>query len=193
MSLFYVMETNNSGMCMRLACLLVAGALLLVAMPASAASPDPALTINASPSTAHIGDTILLDGTVTGINTIAVFLFVTGDGLDKRGVALDNLNIPAGRGMFTTAPVRIADGSWTYTWDTSIIVGTLKPGNYTVYVVGSPVDRQRFMETEYATAEITFLPSERPVAETPLDPVLPVVALVIVAGVGLCRFSSRRR
>ncbi|MFA6332596.1 MAG: hypothetical protein WCX22_06570 [Methanoregula sp.] len=188
MSLFYIPETYHSGMCVKRVCLTVlVAALLLLAMPASA---SPALTINSSTTTAHIGDTILLDGTVTGINTIAVYLFVTGDGLDSRGVALDNLNIPAGRGMFTTAPVQIADGSWTYAWDTSIIVGTLKPGNYTVYVVGSPVDRQRFLQTEYATAEITFLPSDRPVAETPLDPVLAVagsMGAVILCAAGLRR------
>ena len=131
-------------------------AMLILAVPASAAV---ALTINAFPGTAHIGDNIVLNGTVTGTTTIAVFLFLTGDNLDTRGVALDNLNIPAGRGMFTTAPVRIPDRLWTYTWDTSAIAGTLKPGNYTVYVVDRPVDRLRFVRPEYATAAIEFLPA----------------------------------
>lgn len=151
---------------------------LLLAVPASGAV---ALTINASPQTAHIGDTIILNGTVGGSPTIAVFLFLTGDHLDTRGVALDNLNMPAGRGMFTTAPVRLADKSWTYTWDTSAIVGTLEPGKYTVYVSDRPVDRLRFASPEYATAEIEFLPPVRPAEETPLDPVLPVAGLLCAA------------
>ncbi|MGA2122042.1 MAG: hypothetical protein ABSG49_08365 [Methanoregula sp.] len=161
---------------MRRAFLLVLlAALLIMAVPVSGAVT---ITINASPSVAPIGDTITLSGTVNGTPTIAVFLFVTGPDLDPRGVALDNLNIPAGRGLFTTAPVHLENGSWTYMWDTSIILGTLKPGKYTVYVVDTPVDRQRFIKEEYATTEIEFLPSDKPVTETPLDPLLPVLALV---------------
>lgn len=156
--------------------LLVLITLLLITVPASAAVT---LTIDASPETARIGDTIILNGTVRGTNTIAVFLFLTGDGLDSRGVALDNINIPAGRGMFTTAPVQLSDGSWTYAWDTSVILGTLKPGKYTVYVVDRPVDRLRPIMPEYATVDIEFHPAAHPPEETPLDPLFPVSAVVI--------------
>jgi hypothetical protein len=152
-----------------------------VCLPAVSAAgtppPKPGITIAASPSEAHVGDTINLNGTVTGINTIAVYLFVTGPGLDPRGVSLENLNIAAGHGLFTTAPVHMDDGSWTYTWDTSIIVGNLKPGKYQVYVVGSPLDRLRSNPQETAVAEVTFLPSDTPVTETPLSPLVPVAAL----------------
>ena len=77
-------------------------ALLVMAAPVSGAV---FLTANASPAVAHIGDVITINGTISGSPTIVVFLFVTGPGLDPRGVTLDNLNIPAGRGMLTTAPV----------------------------------------------------------------------------------------
>ena len=87
------------------------------------------LTINASPPQAHFGDVVTLSGTVTGVSTIAVYLFIVGPGLDTRGVTLENLNIAAGRGLFTTAPVNLTDGCWTYRWDTSVILGTLEPGN----------------------------------------------------------------
>jgi hypothetical protein len=63
--------------------------------------------------------------------TIAVYLFIVGQDLHPPGVILDNLNIPAGRGMFTTAPVNMGTGNWKYDWDTSLILGNLKPGNYT--------------------------------------------------------------
>ncbi len=163
---------------MRGVCLLLfLTAVLLVAVPVSAVT----LTINASPQAAHIGDTLVLNGTVEGSTTIAVFLFLTGDNLDTHGVALDNLNMPAGRGMFTTAPVQLADKSWTYTWDTSAIVGTLEPGKYTVYVTDRPVDRLRFTRPDYAITEIEFLPPVRPVEETPLDPVLTVAGLICAA------------
>ena len=163
--------------------LLVIAALLLIAAPAAAA--EVSLTINASPHQAHIGDTVTINGTVNGSPTIAVYLFVTGPGLDPRGVTLDNLNIPTGRGMFTTAPVDLSDGNWTYSWDTSVILGTLQPGNYTVYVLDTPVDRLRFVRAEYATTEIEFLPSDTPAAETPLDPLLPVLAVGLTV-VGIC-------
>jgi len=162
--------------------LFVLTALLFIALPVSAAAT---LTINATPQTARIGETIVLNGTVTGTSTIAVFLFLTGGGLDTRGVALDNLNIPAGGGMFTTAPVQLADGTWTYSWDTSVILGTLKPGKYMIYVVDRPVDRLRPVMPQYATAEVEFYPAAHPPEETPLHPLLPLCAVVLAPGLVL--------
>jgi hypothetical protein len=116
----------------------------------------------ASPSEAQVGDTVTLSGTVTGIHTIAVYLYVTGPELDPRGVALENLNIAAGRGLFTTAPVKMSDGTWMYEWDTSIIIGNLKPGTYSVYVVASPLDRLRSNPQETAVAQVNFTHSANP-------------------------------
>jgi hypothetical protein len=174
---------------MRWACLLIlTAALVSIAAPSMAAV---SLSIDATPKDPGIGDVVLINGSITGIKTIAVYLFVTGPGLDARGVTLENLNIPAGRGLFTTAPVHLDDGSWSYTWDTSVILGTLKPGNYTVYVVSSPVDRLQFTEGEFAATDIRFHPSAAPESETPLPPALPVIALV-VAGVLFCAIQRNR-
>ena len=170
--------------------LFILAAVLLCALAPVAGAIS--LTLNASENEAHIGDTITLNGSVTGIKTIAVYLFVIGPDLDTRGVTLDNLNIPAGHGLFTTAPVHLENGTWSYTWDTAVILGTLKPGIYTVYVVSSPVDRLRFVKGEYTTTEIVFLPSEEPANEVPLGPVLPVVAIVIT-GVVVLGYGGMRR
>jgi len=169
---------------MRGVCLLVIIAALLgvVTTPVAAAT---LLNIYASPQQAHIGDVVTINGTISGITTIAVYLFVTGPDLDTRGVTLDNLNIPAGRGLFTTAPVQLSDGSWTYTWDTSVILGEMSPGKYTVYVVSSPIDRLRNAKEEMATVEIEFLASDKPITETPLEPALSVIAVGVVAALGL--------
>jgi len=168
---------------------ILVAALLCAFIPAAGAVT---LTLNASEKEAHIGDIITLNGTVNGIRTIAVYLFVTGPDLDPRGVTLDNLNIPAGRGLFTTAPVNMKDGTWSYTWDTAVILGNFKPGTYTIYVVSSPIDRLRFVEEDYATTQIVFIPSETPPGEVPVEPVLPVVALVIT-GVILLGYRGMRR
>jgi len=177
---------------MRWMCLLVLIPALLgaIAIPVGAAS---VLTISASPAQAHIGDTITLNGTVSGITTIAVYLFVIGPDLDTRGVTLDNLNIPAGRGLFTTAPVRMSDGSWTYIWDTSVILGEMKPGIYTVYVVSSPLDRSRYIREDFATAEVEFLPSENNAPEIPLNPAIPVIAVGAGAVLGLFMVRMRKK
>lgn len=164
---------------MRNALLFTIAALLLCAMMPMVSAI--AIEINATPSQAHIGDTVTLKGSVTGIKTIAVYLFVTGPDLDNRGVTLENLNIPAGRGLFTTAPVNLNDGTWEYIWDTSVILGTLKPGTYTLFVVSTPVDRLRFAKGEFARTDVEFLPSEGMINEVPLDPVVTIAALVTVS------------
>lgn len=158
--------------------LLFIAAIVVLSAPAAGAIVT---TIDATPKNLPVGSTVKLSGTVTGINTIAVYLFVTGPGLDPRGVALDNLNIPSSRGLITTAPVNMENGTWSYQWDTSVILGTLTPGNYTVHVVSSPVERMRFNEGESATVDITFLPPKVTKPGTPLSPVLPVAACVIAA------------
>lgn len=168
--------------------LLFVTAMFTLAVPVAGAIGH---TIDATPDNPRVGDTVTLTGTVTGYKTIAVYLFVTGSGLDPRGVTLDNLNIAAGRGLFTTAPVHIENSTWSYSWDTSVILGTLKPGNYTVHVVTSPVERMRFSEGESASVDITFLPPPVTNAETPLHPLLPVVALGIA--VMVLSGSGRKR
>lgn len=158
--------------------LLLIATVFMLAVPVAGAT---GLTIEATPADLHVGDTVTLSGNVTGINTIAVYLFVTGPGLDPRGVALDNLNIPTGHGLITSAPVNMKNGTWSYRWDTSVILGTLKPGNYTVHVVTSPVERMRFHEGESASAGIIFRPAPVTPAGTPVDPAVPLVACGIAA------------
>jgi hypothetical protein len=188
----YLIKVKSTGM--RWACLLIITAALLgvVINPVGAAT---ILTISASPQQAHIGDVVTINGTISGITTIAVYLFVTGPDLDTRGVTLENLNNPAGRGLFTTAPVRLGNGSWTYTWDTSVILGVMHPGKYTVYVVSSPVDRLRNEKEDMATVDVEFLASDKPVTETPLEPALSVSAVGVVAVLGLwiSRKQEKRR
>ncbi len=177
---------------MKWECLLLISVALMgaIAIPVAAA---PILSISATPHQAHIGDVITLNGTVSGIKTIAVYLFVTGPDLDTRGVTLDNLNVPAGRGLFTTAPVQMSDGSWTYTWDTSVIIGEMRPGKYTIYVVSSPVDRLRYVSEDFATVDVELLASDKPAAESPLEPVVPVVAVGITAVLGFCMSRVQRK
>jgi hypothetical protein len=167
-------------------------AMMVLGVIAPPVAALPVLTVTASPQQAHVGDVVTLNGTVSGITTIAVYLFVTGPDLDTRGVTLDNLNIPAGRGLFTTAPVQLTDGSWTYRWDTSVILGTLKPGNYTIYVESSPLDRLRTNSGDFATVEVGFLPSDQPATGTPMDPALPIIAVGLVTIMGVWRLRVKK-
>lgn len=156
--------------------------LLLCAIPAVGALT---VSINATPENAHLGEVITLNGKISGVHTIAVYLFVIGPGLDPRGVTLENFNIPAGRGLFTTAPVNMKTGEWEYTWDTSVTLGELRPGRYSVYVVSSPLDHQRFAPGEYATIDINIQSSEKPTTQIPLSPLIPVAALVFAGIAGI--------
>jgi len=161
---------------------IIAALIFCCAIPCVAAV---SMEINATPGQVHIGDAVTLTGRVSGLKTIAVYLFVTGPDLDNRGVTLENLNIPAGRGLFTTAPVNLDDGTWEYDWDTSVILGTLTPGTYSVYVVSTPIDRLRYQKGEFAMTRVEFLPSDKPVNDVPIDPLLPIFALIIGGGIAL--------
>lgn len=158
--------------------LLAVAAAVIICMPVTAAT---SLSITALPAEAHVGDTVALNGSISGTSTIAVYLFLTGPGLDPRGVTLDNLNIAAGRGLFTTAPVYMKNGTWNYLWDTSVIVGDLKPGTYTISVVASPLDRLRSNPQETASAQVNFSPADRSSAATPVSPLTPLAGLGIAA------------
>jgi hypothetical protein len=171
---------------MRAGFFLLAAVAFLFIMAIAPAAGAQTVTINATPTVVHMGDMVSLSGTVSGIQTIAVYLFVTGPDLDSRGVTLENLNIPAGHGLFTTAPVDIKKGTWNYPWDTSIILGNMNPGTYTVYVVTTPLDRERFSHGGYASTNITFLPPETEATPVPLSPGIAVVALGITIITGSC-------
>ncbi|WML67631.1 MAG: hypothetical protein METHP_01174 [Methanoregula sp. SKADARSKE-2] len=186
--MFNGFERTSSGM-RRVCSLLIALALVLLILPPAGAA---VMTISAAPDQAHLGDVITLHGRVTGVNTIAVYLFLTGPGLDPRGVTLENLNVPAGRGLFTTAPVNLSDGRWSYSWDTAIILGNLELGTYTVYEVRSPLDRLRSSQEDFAKTDISFLPAGSPVTESPSDPVLPVLAIALL-GMGRASLKMRSR
>jgi hypothetical protein len=151
------------------------------------------ITLTKVPQEAKIGDVIALEGKIEGINTIAVYLFVTGPGLDNRGVTLDNLNIPTGKGLFTTAPVRLNDGSWKYVWATSIVASSMQPGKYSLFVVAAPIDRTRLHSSgePYATATILFLP---PPATIPTQsPGLMLTTLMTLALAGICGGALAKR
>jgi hypothetical protein len=72
-----------------------------------------------------------------------------------------------------------------------VIIGNLKPGTYSVYVVASPLDRLRSNPQETAVTEVRFAPAEHPPAETPLSPVVPAGALLVAAMLAL-RLNPRR-
>ena len=89
----------------------------------------------------------------------------------------------------------MATGTWTYNWDTSVILGNLKPGRYTVYAtyaMSRPVRQTPNAEIDYATTDIDFLPPEIPANEMPLTAGLPFLAIGIVASLLMAfrRFAS---
>ncbi|MBP1929554.1 hypothetical protein J2741_002101 [Methanolinea mesophila] len=139
-----------------------------------------ALSIGATPEAPAIGDRVLISGTTSMNNTIAVYLMVTGPGLDARGVTMENLNLPAGQGYFSSAHVG-PDGRWEYEWNTGYMVGSLHPGTYTVHVVSVPVNMQHMSRQDNAAVNITFsAPDEAP----PVPLALPsVVGAVLLGGI----------
>jgi hypothetical protein len=139
---------------------LLAAIIILVLFLASPCLGNP-LSISAIPGVSHIGDRVELSGTTEVRNILAVYLIVIGPGLDARGVCLENLNLPAGQGYFTSARVK-PDGTWQYEWNTAYIAGRLEPGTYTVYVENVPVNLHRPGTSARVSTNITFVQRESP-------------------------------
>lgn len=124
-----------------------------------------------------IGDKVRIGGHLENSKSIAVFLFVTGEGLDPAGVTMENLRLRAGSGHFSSAFVH-PDGKFTFEWDTAFSVGPLHPGTYHVYVVDVPLNLHRLTDIEdlsVATLDVTF--QKRPSTEIPLEWAVPLTAL----------------
>jgi hypothetical protein len=119
------------------------------------------LTIGVHPELSAIGDRVVVSGTTNAKDIIAVYLLVAGPGLDQRGVCLENLNLPAGHGYFTSAYVN-QDGTWRYEWNTAYLAGRLVPGTYTLYVVNLPLGLPHSGSVSSAKTNITFTKMPNP-------------------------------
>lgn len=108
----------------------------------------------------HPGDEIELRGTNTASGEI--YLFLTGPGLDVKGVSLTNLQTPAYQ---NDQPLTVSDDdSWEYTWNTAGL--GLTAGKYTIYATSkltngiSPEGESPAVglaEAKYATTTINFI------------------------------------
>jgi hypothetical protein len=147
------------------------------------------MTLEISPDMPVIGERVYLQGKTSGEHTIAIYLMLSGPGLDRRGVTLENINLPAGQGYFTSAHVS-PDGSWMYEWDTAFIAGTLEPVTYTVHAVEVPVNLQRITDERIVSQKLTFIqPVTTPaLASQGLFGIIPVSFLVV-----MLFMRSRRR
>jgi len=144
------------------------------------------LTIGVRPELSAIGERVMVSGTTDAKDIIAVYLFVAGPGLDKRGVCLENLNLPAGHGYFTSAYVN-QDGTWRYEWNTAYLAGRLVPGTYTLYVVNLPLGLPHSGSVSFARTNITFTKMPNP----GLGP--DVLPLCIVGITGAAIIMHRRK
>jgi len=146
------------------------------------------LTIAPLPELSEIGERLEMNGTTDAKGTIAVFLLLSGPGLDKRGVCLENLNLPAGHGYFTSAYVN-PDGTWRYIWDTRYLAGRLIPGTYTVYVVNLPLSLPHSGAVSFAKTNVTFTRMSDPGLGTDVIP----LCLAGISGAGLILVRRNKR
>lgn len=165
---------------------IIVGLMLLAGLCAGSITLDP------NPGTFYIGDKVQISGYLEGSKSIAVFLFVTGEGLDPAGVTMENLKLRAGTGYFSSAFVH-PDGRFTFEWDTAFSVGPLTPGNYRIYVVDVPLNLNRLTATDelsVAVLNVTF--QKRPSTEIPLGWMVPPAALGSVAGILVLKRRKHR-
>jgi len=134
-------------------------------------------SISAPTGQASIGDTVVLNGSVQGLETTSVYLLVTGPGLDPDGATLEDIREAAGSltGLFTTAQVNIGNGTFQYTWDTAPYKNIMQPGEYTVYVMAAPMslDRLSIDGEPFASKTVLFLKTDETLPPTPTQSPLP--------------------
>ena len=92
---------------------------------------------------------------------------------------MENLNLPAGQGYFSSAHVG-PGGHWEYEWNTGYMVGSLHPGTYTVHVVNVPVNMQHLARQDSAAIDITFTAPDNALP-IPL-PVTAVIGAILSGG-----------
>lgn len=140
--------------------------------------------LSSSSDQATNGNSLTLKGTVQGLETTSVYLFVTGPGLDRDGATLEDIREASGSltGMFTLVQVNIGNGTFQYTWDTSPFRTSMQPGEYTVYVTAAPMGLARLSESgePFGSKTILFLGSDETLppatTQSPLPPVLVLIA-----------------
>ncbi|MFA5348736.1 MAG: PEGA domain-containing protein [Methanoregula sp.] len=101
-----------------------------------------------------IGDKVALSGTAYATN--AMYLFVTGPGLDPNGVNPGQMKSPVVSGDPSTfVQVDVADDTWSYIWNTAHQGFSLKEGTYTLYAVSQPVGKNA-LPAVYGTIDISL-------------------------------------
>ena len=100
-----------------------------------------------------LGDEITFSGTCTESDKVC--LFMTGPNLAAGGVNLTDLGrvVDNEEETFTVVPVK-ADDTWSYKWDTANLGRSLDPGDYTIYAVSAPRDRNHLSDVKYATTSL---------------------------------------
>lgn len=137
------------------------------------------ISLDAHPLTPFIGERVYISGHSDIPNTIAVYLFVTGPGLNRAGATLENLQLKAGSGYFTSAFVH-PDGTFEFEWNTAFIVGHLVPGTYRIYAVNVPLNLDRITDMDEIAMdykEVTF--QKPPSKDVGIGWGVPMAALLI--------------
>jgi len=139
--------------------LLIAGAAILLAIPASADSPagqggKPFVTIAAEGSGAYyLGEKVTLMGQNTGSGT--TYIFITGPNIPQGGAKLTSPQkavVTGNPDTFTAIKTR-ADNTWEYSFYTAGL--PYDAGSYTLYAVSRPLAVNQFNgSATYGTVSI---------------------------------------
>lgn len=112
------------------------------------------ISITADRDSIYLGDIITFKGNNSGSDTL--YLFIAGPNLPSSGsnltdpmtgVVFDDIS------TFTSTYVR-ENNTWEYQWQTSNL--SLDAGNYTIYAVATPSDKDNITSTYYATITLTI-------------------------------------
>jgi PGF-CTERM protein len=154
----------------------------------------------------NLGEEINFSGRNTA--TDLTYLFITGPNMAEQGSRIHNPD-PAQWAVENNNPVTFkqvgvsSDHTWSWKWDTAHYI--LEEGNYTIYALGQPNDKNHLNLTPYSTTIITIrkpLVSETvspsTIATTP--PAAPIAtqspgygALVALTGIGAVALIVIRR
>ena len=157
----------------------------------AAAAEDSLFKIELSENSAEIGDIVHIKSVIPLKNSGYIFLFMTGPGLPKEGVPIEG---DIRHSKFSYDKEYLSGSVFEKDWDTSLIIGGLEEGEYTIYISTKDQNALDPEEGTFASAKINITDTKNSKHnESPLSVFVIALSLILSALIATKKKSSANR